>query len=85
MKSRVWAYSEKELGFYDGVELLSDTKYLVSPVSMALGLRSKTDHSVQETIDDFTLWALRNLFVACIEVAWWCGLTFIKRQFRRAE
>lgn len=85
MKSRVWTYSEKELGFYDGIELLSDTEYLVSSVSVALGLRSKIDHSVHEIIDDFTLWALRKLFVACIEVAWRCGLTFIKRQFRRAE
>ena len=78
---------EFDIWITDEPEFLEMTRYkfdvLTHPVSMALGTGGKNDSLAQKTVDILALWAIRKLFVACVKVAWWCGVTFVKRRFER--
>ena len=79
MEFGVWVHAEPE--FLENAEYKFNM--LTHPVSMARGTGGKNDDHAREAIDVFALWALRKLFIACIKVAWWCGITFVKRRFER--
>lgn len=79
MEFSVWVHDEPEF--------LEDAEYkfniLTHPVRMALGTHGKNDYHAREAIRIFAPWALRKLFIACVKVAWWCGITYIERQLER--